>query len=446
MRTPQMPEAIATRTYFDREFGKQAIKLLPNEYYVSSEDVVLTTVLGSCVAACIRDEVAGVGGMNHFMLPDDENAGADRMLSPSMRYGCYALEVLINELLGRARRERLEAKVFGGGAVLANMTTLNIGDRNADFVLRYLKTENIRVAAQDLRGPHARRVSYFPRSGLALVRRLTRQTTVCWWRATSARWPEPFPPPRSAAGPSCSSAARLPSRHPEAKGPETIMSAAKIKVLCVDDSALIRSLMTEIINSQSDMEVVGTAPDPLVAREMIKRLNPDVLTLDVEMPRMDGLDFLERLMRLRPMPVLMVSSLTERGSRSPCARWSWARWTPVTKPARHPRRPDRVHRRHRRQDPRGLARARAHGRAGRRQPGRRHAARAAAQPVAVHREADHRGRLHRRNRGHQGTVDAAAAGQPRRHDRAAHAGRLHAVLRAAPRRPVPHHRQGGRAQ
>ncbi|MGN5476288.1 protein-glutamate methylesterase/protein-glutamine glutaminase [Cupriavidus basilensis] len=92
------------------------------------------------------------------------------------------------------------------------------------------------------------------------------------------------------------------------------MTAAKIKVLCVDDSALIRSLMTEIINSQSDMEVVGTAPDPLVAREMIKRLNPDVLTLDVEMPRMDGLDFLERLMRLRPMPVLMVSSLTERGS------------------------------------------------------------------------------------------------------------------------------------
>lgn len=91
-------------------------------------------------------------------------------------------------------------------------------------------------------------------------------------------------------------------------------AAAKIKVLCVDDSALIRSLMTEIINSQPDMEVVGTAPDPLVARDMIKRLNPDVLTLDVEMPRMDGLDFLEKLMRLRPMPVLMVSSLTERGS------------------------------------------------------------------------------------------------------------------------------------
>jgi two-component system chemotaxis response regulator CheB len=88
----------------------------------------------------------------------------------------------------------------------------------------------------------------------------------------------------------------------------------KIKVLIVDDSALIRSVMTEIIKSQPDMEVVGVAPDPLVARELIKQTNPDVLTLDVEMPKMDGLDFLERLMRLRPMPVVMVSSLTERGS------------------------------------------------------------------------------------------------------------------------------------
>jgi two-component system chemotaxis response regulator CheB len=93
-----------------------------------------------------------------------------------------------------------------------------------------------------------------------------------------------------------------------------VSTVQKIKVLCVDDSALIRSLMTEIINSQPDMTVVATAPDPLVARDLIKQHNPDVLTLDVEMPRMDGLDFLEKLMRLRPMPVVMVSSLTERGS------------------------------------------------------------------------------------------------------------------------------------
>jgi two-component system chemotaxis response regulator CheB len=88
----------------------------------------------------------------------------------------------------------------------------------------------------------------------------------------------------------------------------------KIKILIVDDSALIRGVLAEIINSQHDMEALGAAPDPLVAREMIRNLNPDVLTLDVEMPKMYGLDFLERLMRLRPMPVVMVSTLTERGS------------------------------------------------------------------------------------------------------------------------------------
>ena len=168
-------ETLATHHYFDREFGIAAVKLLPGEYFVTSSDMVLTTVLGSCVSACVRDTVAGIGGMNHFMLPEDAEPGT-RGAAASMRYGAYAMEMLLNELLkAGARRERLEAKVFGGGAVLANMTTLNIGDRNADFVLRYLKAEEIRVAAQDLRGPHARRVSYFPIGGLALVRRLTRQ-------------------------------------------------------------------------------------------------------------------------------------------------------------------------------------------------------------------------------------------------------------------------------
>ncbi|HEY1399485.1 response regulator, partial [Roseateles sp.] len=89
---------------------------------------------------------------------------------------------------------------------------------------------------------------------------------------------------------------------------------AKTTVVVVDDSALVRSILTEIINRQPDMQCIGAASDPLVAREMIRNLNPDVITLDVEMPKMDGLDFLQRLMRLRPMPVVMVSTLTERGA------------------------------------------------------------------------------------------------------------------------------------
>ena len=92
------------------------------------------------------------------------------------------------------------------------------------------------------------------------------------------------------------------------------MTNGKTRVVVVDDSALVRSLLTEIINRERDMECIGAAADPLVAREMIRNLDPDVITLDIEMPRMDGIDFLGKLMRLRPMPVVMVSTLTERGA------------------------------------------------------------------------------------------------------------------------------------
>jgi len=175
------PGSVASHHYFDRDVGMMAVKLLPSEYYVTSSNTALSTVLGSCVAACLHDREAGVAGMNHFMLPDDGEAGAAgaRDATESMRYGAYAMDVLIREVLrAGARRDRLKAKVFGGGAVLANMTTLNIGDRNADFVLRYLDNERIEVAAQDLRGPHARRVCFVPATGKAIVRKLRAQTEV----------------------------------------------------------------------------------------------------------------------------------------------------------------------------------------------------------------------------------------------------------------------------
>ena len=168
-------ETIATRHYFDREFGISAVKLLPGEYFVTSQDMVLTTVLGSCVSACVRDSTAGVGGMNHFMLPEDSDPSS-RSAAAAMRYGAYAMEMLLNELFkAGARRERLEAKVFGGGAVLANMTMLNIGERNADFVLQYLQTEQVRISAQDLRGKLPRRINYFPVTGRVTMRKLKQQ-------------------------------------------------------------------------------------------------------------------------------------------------------------------------------------------------------------------------------------------------------------------------------
>jgi len=165
-------EPVASHHYFDREFDLDAVKLLPNQYYVTAKNMVLTTVLGSCVSACVRDSTAGIGGMNHFMLPDG-GSDADSPISSSMRYGTYAMEILINEMLkAGARRENLEAKVFGGGAVLRGFSAINVGERNAKFVKDYLRTEGIRITAEDLNDIWPRKVNYFPRTGKVMVKKL----------------------------------------------------------------------------------------------------------------------------------------------------------------------------------------------------------------------------------------------------------------------------------
>lgn len=162
--------ATSRHFYFDTTFRRRAVKILPGEFHVSTDDTLLVTVLGSCVAACIRDRVRGVGGMNHFMLPARKDAG---VLSASMRYGTYAMEMLINQLYrAGARREQLEIKVFGGAAVLPGMSTIDVGERNSRFVLDYLREEGFPVAAQDLGDVHPRKVYFSPASGDIMVRRL----------------------------------------------------------------------------------------------------------------------------------------------------------------------------------------------------------------------------------------------------------------------------------
>jgi chemotaxis protein CheD len=165
-------EHFANNLYYDRTFDCDAAKILPGEYYCTFKDMLIVTVLGSCVSACIRDRVSGIGGMNHFMLPDGGDV-SNPLISASARYGTYAMEVLINELLkSGARRENLEAKVFGGGNVLRGLTALNVGERNAAFVRAYLKAEGIRVLAEDLNDIFPRKVYYFPRTGRVLVKKL----------------------------------------------------------------------------------------------------------------------------------------------------------------------------------------------------------------------------------------------------------------------------------
>ena len=208
------------------------------------------------------------------------------------------MEQLINRVLSAGgTRQDLEVKIFGGGRVLATLT--DIGARNLDFVREFLQQEGLKIAVGGL-GRHvlaARAVlpAQRPRAR-ASPERAHARSSARTSSATSTAW----------------SRRRSPARSTCSEGQATNMA---IKVLVVDDSALVRKLLSAMLVARDrDIEVVGTASDPYAAREKIKQLNPDVITLDVEMPRMDGITFLENLMRLRPMPVVMVSSLTQRGA------------------------------------------------------------------------------------------------------------------------------------
>lgn len=155
--------------YYDQVAEVTVIKVFSGDCCVSTQPrEMMVTVLGSCIAACIRDPFAGVGGMNHFLLPDSAN-----VTGVSTRYGAYAMEKLINEILKNGgRRERLEVKLFGGGNVIEN--SAKIGEKNCIFVTEYVKSEGLKVATQDLGGTSPRRVHYYTDTGKVMVRKLKR--------------------------------------------------------------------------------------------------------------------------------------------------------------------------------------------------------------------------------------------------------------------------------
>ncbi|MBO1924437.1 chemoreceptor glutamine deamidase CheD [Thiomicrorhabdus sp. 6S3-12] len=151
--------------------GITSVKILPGEFYVTQDNERIETVLGSCIAACVRDPIAGVGGMNHFMLPVEKNTASVSELSDANRYGNYAMENLVNSILTKGgRRERLEFKLFGGGRIMSSMT--NIGWYNIGFAFDYVYTEGFQLVAQDIGDIFPRKVIYYPNSGRARVRRL----------------------------------------------------------------------------------------------------------------------------------------------------------------------------------------------------------------------------------------------------------------------------------
>lgn len=165
----------------DHHAGKK-VHVGQGEHHVTSDpDVLLTTILGSCVALCLRDTRMGIGGMNHFLLPEGAGAGTDA----GRRYGAYAMELLINDILKMgARRESLEAKLFGGGRMFNALR--DVGASNADFAEKFMRDEGIPVVGGSLRGSGGRRVQYWPATGRALQRAVTDQQI-----------PAPTPAPRS---------------------------------------------------------------------------------------------------------------------------------------------------------------------------------------------------------------------------------------------------------
>ncbi|MCB1830788.1 MAG: chemoreceptor glutamine deamidase CheD [Chromatiaceae bacterium] len=151
-----------------------AAKILPGEYYVSNQNELITTVLGSCVSACIRDPVAGVGGMNHFMLPNSERgdwSGRDGVASNATRYGNYAMEHMINDILKHGgRRGNLEVKVFGGGQIISSMSS--VGLNNINFIHEYIHIEGLQLLNEDVGDCYPRKIVFYPASGRVQVKKI----------------------------------------------------------------------------------------------------------------------------------------------------------------------------------------------------------------------------------------------------------------------------------
>jgi len=172
-QTPALPRTLRgfghVKRYWNKNSNKITAQILPGELYVTKVDEMITTVLGSCISACIRDPGSGIGGMNHFMLPASKNM--DITDGSAARYGNFAMEKLINEILKNGgQRKNLEVKLFGGGQVLANMT--DIGKRNIDFALEYLQLEGLNLVAEDLGDRYPRKVQFCPFSGATRMKKL----------------------------------------------------------------------------------------------------------------------------------------------------------------------------------------------------------------------------------------------------------------------------------
>ncbi len=244
--------------------------LLPSDFVIVRKPSQLGTLLGSCVSVCLHNPFRGMAAMNHFMLPTAQG-------HPEVgRYGDSSTERIIKTLTALdPDPTHYTARIFGGAAVLGHLGAMGeIGDRNIDIARVVLNQFNIRVVQEEVGGTRGMRIDFFTETGKVESNLIGNAT-------------------------------RTPLGAP----------AANVRVLIVDDSPLVRQILRLAIDGADGIEVVGEAADPFAARELILKTDPDVITLDIEMPRMDGITFLGHLMKSFPKPVVILSSIAKRGSK-----------------------------------------------------------------------------------------------------------------------------------
>ena len=255
---------------------KKKIFVLPGEIAVTKQPSVIATLLGSCVAVCLYNTKGLYGGMNHFMLP----SGSD----PSMqgKYGDYSTEKLIQSMLkADPVVGNLTAMVYGGGAVVGHLNTgFDIGKRNIEVAIEILKKYNIRVTERQTGGDSGRKIFFDNYTGEVEMRMIQKSEL---------------------------------TMQLEAKKKD--LAGRRIRVLVVDDSSTVRNILRKALELDQEIHVVGEAEDAFDARNKILELDPDVITLDIIMPKLDGVSFLKKLMVHYPKPVIIVSSVAQKGSK-----------------------------------------------------------------------------------------------------------------------------------
>ncbi len=255
----------------------ERVFLLPGEYLISKKPHEVTTLLGSCVALCLFNRTNQFGGVNHFMLPT--SASGER----SAKYGDFAIQTLV-QFMQRASGSLngVEAMLFGGANVVGAIKSgANIGEKNVEIARALLKQYGIPVTREQVGGHHGLKLRYQTWDNAVQVRNIERSQ----FAETMLAKDEHF-------------------------------EKNRIKVLVVDDSPLVRSLLIKAMAGEPDIEVVGEAGDAFEARELMLEKNPDVITLDIIMPKMDGVTFLKKLMVYYPKPVIIISTMAKAGSKA----------------------------------------------------------------------------------------------------------------------------------